>query len=320
MEKFEGATEDYICSWPTVGPVKRCHIPNDCLGQDIVVGIDEAGRGPVLGSLVYCAAFWPVSKNEEICKMGFDDSKQLKEGQREGFFDDIRRHPSIGYIIEELDSVTISKEMLRANPISLNLISYNSVIRMLEKIRDLPCDGKEMNVTDVYVDTVGDPEHYKSILVRAMGNDFADKFTIEKKADATYKVVGAASIIAKVTRDRILHDWDYPEHSALNGLDKNFGSGYPGDENCANWIQRAYHPVFGFPNIVRFSWGTAREYMTKNDAINLEWECDEEDSQSGALMTMFTSANEKTGTKRKRTGYYSKLKMKHLDPAIEFLA
>ena len=39
-------------------------------GVDIVIGIDEAGRGPVLGSLVYCAAFWPVSEHDDICKLG----------------------------------------------------------------------------------------------------------------------------------------------------------------------------------------------------------------------------------------------------------
>jgi len=109
--------------------------------------------------------------------MGFDDSKQLKEEQRERFFNDIRGHPSIGWVIEELDAVTISKEMLRASPISLNLISYNAVIRMLETIRDAPPDGREMTVTDVFVDTVGDPDYYKSILVKAMGEDFATKFT-----------------------------------------------------------------------------------------------------------------------------------------------
>jgi ribonuclease H2 subunit A len=36
----------------------------------VVIGIDEAGRGPVLGSLVYCAAFWPVSEHDAICKLG----------------------------------------------------------------------------------------------------------------------------------------------------------------------------------------------------------------------------------------------------------
>lgn len=160
-----------ICSWP------RVHIPADCLGKEIVVGIDEAGRGPVIGSLIYTAAFWPVEKNDEICKMGFDDSKQLKEEQREGFFNDIRAHSSIGWVIEELDAVTISKEMLRASPVSLNLISYNAVIRMLETIRDTPPDGQQMTVTDVFVDTVGDPDYYKSILIKAMGEDFATKFT-----------------------------------------------------------------------------------------------------------------------------------------------
>jgi ribonuclease HII len=49
----------------------------------------------------------------------------------------------------------------------------------------------------VYIDTVGDPEFYKSRLVNALGADYGT-FIIEKKADATYKVVGAASIVAKV--------------------------------------------------------------------------------------------------------------------------
>ena len=78
-------------------------------GVDIVIGIDEAGRGPVLGSLVYCAAFWPASEHDTISKLGFDDSKQLKEGERDRFFDKIRSHPSIGWVIEELTAEFISQ-------------------------------------------------------------------------------------------------------------------------------------------------------------------------------------------------------------------
>lgn len=90
-------------SWPTI------RIPESCRGVDIVVGVDEAGRGPVLGPLVYTAAFWPVSEDEYIKKMGFNDSKQLKEGERGDLLRKIIDHPSIGWVIQEIDSVSISE-------------------------------------------------------------------------------------------------------------------------------------------------------------------------------------------------------------------
>lgn len=87
-----------LCDWP------RIRIPESCRNVEVVVGIDEAGRGPVLGipllhsvpesnndegSLIYCAAFWPSSENEAISSLGFDDSKALKEGERERWDVDI---------------------------------------------------------------------------------------------------------------------------------------------------------------------------------------------------------------------------------------
>lgn len=76
--------------------------------------------------------------------------------------------------------------MLKPRPNSLNAISYDSVIKALETIRD--AQPNPPLVQDIFIDTVGDPEFYKSRLVRALGDDFA-RFTIEKKADATYKVL-----------------------------------------------------------------------------------------------------------------------------------
>ncbi len=75
----------------------------------MIVGVDEAGRGPVLGSLVYCAAFWPVSEDEAISKLGFNDSKQLKENERGRFLKSILDHPSIGYVIRDITAREISE-------------------------------------------------------------------------------------------------------------------------------------------------------------------------------------------------------------------
>ncbi len=122
------------------------------------------------------------------------------------------------------------QDMLRANPISLNALSYDAVCRMLKRITDHGPDPPV--VTDVFIDTVGDADFYKSRLVNNLGADFGT-FTIEKKADAKFKVVGAASIVAKVHRDTVLRDWVWAEPTVQ--LDKSFGSGYPGDEQCVKW-------------------------------------------------------------------------------------
>jgi ribonuclease H2 subunit A len=124
----------------------------------------------------------------------------------------------------------LSQDMLRASPISLNALSYDAVCRILKRIaEDRP---EPPQVTDIFIDTVGDPEYYKSRLVANLGGDFG-RFTIEKKADAKFKVVGAASIVAKVHRDTVLKEWKWAEPTVQ--LDKNFGSGYPGDEACVKW-------------------------------------------------------------------------------------
>lgn len=120
--------------------------------------------------------------------------------------------------------------MLRPSPISLNALSYDAVIRALKKIVSSPVNPPQ--ITTVYVDTVGDPGYYESRLISALGKDFAT-FVIEKKADAKYKTVSAASIIAKVTRDTALQNWHWPERGIQ--LDKEFGSGYPSDEVCVEW-------------------------------------------------------------------------------------
>jgi ribonuclease H2 subunit A len=156
--------------------------------------------------------------------------------------------------------------MLKGNPISLNTLSYDAVIRGLQKI--IAEKDESPFVTDVFVDTVGDPDFYKSKLVAALGADYGT-FTIEKKADAKYKVVSAASIIAKVTRDTLLKNWKWNEPGYV--MDKEYGSGYPGDDVCVQWLHRAKQPIFGYPDLVRFSWSTTKDLLLKEGGLEVKW-------------------------------------------------
>jgi ribonuclease H2 subunit A len=96
-------TTEGLFPWP------RVWIPPSLEGQELVVGVDEAGRGPVIGPLIYTIAFWPKSEDDSIGRLGFNDSKQLTATERDNLLKKIINHPSIGWVIEEIDSITISE-------------------------------------------------------------------------------------------------------------------------------------------------------------------------------------------------------------------
>ena len=91
---------------------------------------------------------------------------------------------------------------------------------------------------------------------------------VESKADATYKIVSAASIFAKVVRDNCIKNWIHREAVKLPA--DNCGSGYPGDPATKEFLKKAVHPYFGFPQFVRSSWSTASIIMDK-ECIGINW-------------------------------------------------
>lgn len=77
-----------------------------------VVGIDEAGRGPVLGPMVYGACYCKYKDKDAIAEMGFMDSKVLRADVREQLFEKIKQNDRIGYAIDVLSPEILSGEML----------------------------------------------------------------------------------------------------------------------------------------------------------------------------------------------------------------
>ncbi|XP_050900564.1 ribonuclease H2 subunit A-like [Lathyrus oleraceus] len=219
--------------------------------EPCIMGIDEAERGPVLGPMVYGCLYCPLSYKKTLATLSFADSKTLKEEKREELFEALKGNDSIGWAVDVIDPKELSAKMLKKNKINLNEISHDSAMGLVDRVLKIG-----VLLTEVYIDTVGDPGKYEA----KMSKNFPSiKFVVAKKADSLYPVVSGASIAAKVTRDRAVRDWVLDE--TADNIHRNFGSGYPADPATKSWLENHKHSIFGFPTLVRFSWGTCSTYF-----------------------------------------------------------
>lgn len=254
-----------------------------------ILGIDEAGRGPALGPMVYSAAYCKKSDHSRLVALGANDSKQLSEDTRADLRGVIDNADFLGTDSIVLHASEISAKMLRPSKYNLNAISHDAALSLVQRAID-----SGVNVTEVYVDTVGKAETYAQKFRDAFPN--LQRVVVEAKADGKYQIVGAASIVAKTDRDREVKNWVFPEEiigaktrrdeaggdsdiesenvCAANGnvlvFDRNYGSGYPSDPKTKAWMRANLDPVFGFPSFVRFSWGPAK-LMIKDSATLVKW-------------------------------------------------
>ncbi|KAL7560260.1 hypothetical protein ACA910_015477 [Epithemia clementina (nom. ined.)] len=260
--------------------------------RGVIVGIDEAGRGSVLGPMVYGAAYWlppnddddtePNGHNSDDSLHVFADSKQLTPEKRNFLWNryllgtncgTAKDHQSqeppssssspssrIGFAIRILTASEISRNMLRSpTPYNLNQMSHGAAIQLIQQLLRVG-----IPIAHVFIDTVGDAAHYKRQLQQVFASSQDMEFTVEAKADATYPPCQAASVVAKVLRDALVQHHDPPSSMPSQAPPKvssqRMGSGYPSDPTCQAWIKEhsVQCPVFGFAAdaapLVRFSW------------------------------------------------------------------
>lgn len=244
-------------------------VPDCTQSEPCWLGIDEAGRGPVLGPMVYGTCYSPISKKEELKDLNFADSKTLTEEKREDIFEMLNKTENlIGWMIEILSPTFISNSMLRRFKYNLNALSHDCAIGLIQKVLD-----RGVNIKEVYVDTVGDPGKYQAKLKEIFPQL---DITVAAKADADYQIVGAASICAKVARDKAVKNWTFIEGFQY---EDSYGSGYPNDPNTKKFMASSLDKVFGFPQFVRVSWSTAYTIIEKN-GVGFRWEDDDEDDEN----------------------------------------
>ena len=235
-------------------------------GRPVQLGVDEAGRGPVIGPMVYGCAFAPIEDAERVASLGFMDSKQLTEARRDELFKSIKNSDLIGYIVHSLSAHELSTKMLRKAKYNLNSISHDTCAGLIRRAQDAG-----VNVREVFIDTVGDPDKYRAKLQEIFPTI---KVVVTKKADSLFPIVSAASICAKVTRD-----------AQVNAIptETPIGSGYPGDARTVEWLDANYHPVFGFSRFIRFSWSTVDEIIKRKNGVEFDWHEEGNENQKAAM-------------------------------------
>ncbi|KAL2787839.1 ribonuclease H-like domain-containing protein [Aspergillus keveii] len=255
--------------------------PPDNHGDYFVLGIDEAGRGPVLGPMVYSAFYVPSDDHELLLakKYHFDDSKVLTAVNRARLMQHIitkgsSLHESCGFAAKVLSARDISSGMMRpatsvGGVYNLNAQAMDATIELIRGI----VEERKIDVREVYIDTIGNPASYQKKLEAVFPSL---RITVEKKADSLFPCVSAASVVAKVTRDVALETcYEALEEDKGAG----WGSGYPSDSKCVNWLRCNMDPVFGWGNECRFSWGTAKEMLEAKGGERVDWPTEDGDSQ-----------------------------------------
>ncbi len=157
-----------------------------------------------------------------------------------------------------------------------------------------------VQVKKAFIDTVGNPHSYKRKLEREFPSI---EFVVESKADANYPPCSAASVVAKVMRDRMLKNWKYSE--SCDNSTHDFGSGYPSDPKCKRWMEDLADPVFGYPDILRFSWAPSKQQL-ENSGVPVQFLADLDDEDEYEQQAGMSNFLQK---KRKRLGYFEKRKI-----------
>ncbi|MBS3158312.1 ribonuclease HII [Candidatus Woesearchaeota archaeon] len=237
----------------------------------LICGIDEAGRGPIIGPLVICGAVIDEKDEARLKAIGVKDSKLLTPKQREELFDKVKSIVK-GYKIlivepEEIDDAVESD--------TLNL-NWLEAIKSAEILYELEKEVKfEKAILDCPSNNVSAYRNYAKNELKKLedknkinNSGRSDKksfinLVAEHKADFNYPVVSAASILAKVTRDAEIHKIEQKVRKEL-GSAVDIGSGYPSDPYTQKFLKENYKK---FPAIIRKSWATYRELDDKDAKV-----------------------------------------------------
>lgn len=206
--------------------------------MSLMVGVDEAGRGALLGPLVVAGVVVDEDGERELKKIGVKDSKKLTPKKREELAPKIEQIAK-SVLVMRIQPCRIDK--LRSEGINLDKIE---AIKMAEII-------SMSDAESVYVDSLThNPKKFTNLIAENL-NGKNPEMIVENYADETYPIVSAASIIAKVERDAAIQE-------IKDKVKVDFGVGYSHDERTVNFVEKLIKSRKPLPSFVRQSWMTTQ--------------------------------------------------------------
>jgi ribonuclease HII len=213
----------------------------------LVAGVDDAGRGCAIGPLVIAGVLMDECDLPKLIELGVKDSKLLSAHRREVLAPEVKRVARSYEVVKlsprQIDDVVLSGRKLRR----LNWLEAQTMAKVIGALRP---DKAYVDASDVL------EERFKADILDCL--PFRIPIVSEHKADRTYPIVSAASIIAKVERDR--------EIAELAKVHGDFGSGYPADPRTTSFLQRCLKKMGEYPDFVRRSWKPVKKVKSDEES------------------------------------------------------
>ncbi len=213
----------------------------------LILGIDESGRGPVIGPLVIVGVLATEAQIQKMAEMGVKDSKLLTPVQRE------RRAEKILQTITDYKTIVVNPDEIDEivnESTKLNNLNWLEADKSAEIINELKPETVVIDcpspICHKYTSYIRDRLKVKPNMI------------VEHKADANHVIVGAASIIAKVTRDELIQEIK-KKHKV------EFGSGYPSDPMTKAFLEKHWDKFDFF----RKSWDSYKQVKNSKGQTKL---------------------------------------------------
>ena len=213
-----------------------------------ILGIDEAGKGPVIGDLVIAGALFRETDAKKLRVLGVKDSKLLSPKKREELF-------------EEVKSLALNHKIVRVSPMEIDQrFSVNTNLNQLEAMKFAQIINELKPDVAVIDCPSANTRGFHDYLKRFVEHDCRIK--CENYADLNHPEVSAASIIAKVERDAGIREIE-------KKINAEIGAGYPSDPVTIKFLETALKNKEWMSKYVRNSWFTVQRIKDEKAQLKL---------------------------------------------------